>query len=862
MKVFKKFKLLIFIFSLFLGLGFWYFEGLKFIDSFVNSESYVLQAATVADDSFGTFSRVTIDQYPQISYSDSATSPFQSRFNSYRNQVDKTRFTHHLCSGNPNNCTGYTQKPSFIRLPFDGSQKLMLFNYYGLFSINDSDNSMKWQSTHVDRFRVNSNNSFSNCNYKVDPLSIIPVKSGNTFYLYSKFKGLNNNTCLQFYDQTAKAPSSSLAAAELYLGYEVTSTGELNRNYNRTGTSYRQIPPLNEGPFGPGPQNAVAYSNSPLADVIGCKQFENPSTNIRCIGAQGVASDTYNYVAASSRTENYNCRNVSYDDTCPKLKCEAYDIVTICKRYDVIGDTIWEYFCANDQTTNDCTWIKTVKYKETCVEWGSSEIKRTYDVLGKPNSTGSLCSPNNHIQTNWVNCVLSKRECDTRTINTPSSFKATLVAPTFSNFANFSFNPQSWNATGVGIPADYPKYSDELSVNNTDNALNYTQDLNNTVFTTNKYMFKVTVSGRTLTIRRHTLNNTSYNVGGTSYINGSSAKTVTLTLKNTANINYSLDYVGDDVLFMAAGSVATDFFRIKGFNSENTFKTVDLYSELQRKLPRATNGDVRAFGIIENSGSSKIYLVTQTQAFWANVVSNIQVTVPDVSYKNFQFNGNVFSKESLTTGFMFPKPTSTKFEGSYITSQTFSSNLKFINDTNTSFGYLPALPLSLVNFSSFNGTNFNKYNLFFENISYTEVVPLSNSQYLTLNPNSPAENNFELINISEGKGIKIDLTNANIAKKFDKYVLVNLDKNNRSRINFYVDCSNSAYSLICSGVRFNFKGALLGQFYISGRLNTAIENTRFIRIHENADVLINLVKDLRSKKYQTVSSTIVNLNYE
>jgi len=89
-----------------------------------------------------------------------------------------------------------------------------------------------------------------------------------------------------------------------------------------------------------------------------------------------------------------------------------------------------------------------------------------------------------------------------------------------------------------------------------------------------------------------------------------------------------------------------------------------------------------------------------------------------------------------------------------------------------------------------------------------------------------------------------------------------MDKNNRSRINFYVDCSNAAYSLICSGVKFNFKGALLGQFYISGKLNSIIENERFVRVHENADTLINLVGDLRSKKYQSVTSTIVILNYE
>jgi hypothetical protein len=313
---------------------------------------------------------------------------------------------------------------------------------------------------------------------------------------------------------------------------------------------------------------------------------------------------------------------------------------------------------------------------------------------------------------------------------------------------------------------------------------------------------------------------------------------------------------------MAAGSNTPDFFRIRGFNSEGTFTTVDLYTEIIRKLPLATSGALKSFGIVSNSGTSKIFIVTDFQAFWSTIVSTVTVSVIDSSYKNFEFNGNVFSKDNLSAGFLFTAPAS-KYVGSYVTSETFSSNLKFLNNANTSFGYNDSLNNSLVNFSSFNGTNFQRFNFLYENVGYPEGVPLSDSQYLTLSPPSPANsNNFEIINISKGKGVKIDLTNTNLTKNFNKFVLVNSDKGNKSRIHFYFDCLNASYSLICSGVKFNFKGALLGQFYISGRTNSIIAERRVIRIHENADILVNLVDALKSKKYQTVTSTILNLKYE
>jgi hypothetical protein len=864
MKIFKKFKFNIYLLLISLLLfSIWYFNffGLMNYFSEIKSED-VLQANTSVQDSFGTFTRAVINQYPVIQYPDGGRFPFQARFATYRTQSPTNRFTHYLCSGNADTCSGYSRDPKFIRLRFNSGEKLVLFNYYGLFSVNDSTNTIKWQSTHIDRFRLADNSQFSNCNFKFDPTAVIPVRdsSNNNFYLYTRFQGLNNNTCLQFYDQRANSPSNSAPNAEIYLGYEVAPSGELNRNYNRVGTSYQNIIPANEGPFGPGPQNAVTFSTSPLADLLGCKQFDSSK---RCTFAQGVASDRELTVAPTTRTEQYNCRDEKYTGTCPVLTCKAYTPTQTCDEYAKVEENQCSQNCTiSQQGTSDCTVSCKIVLIDKCVRYKTVNVESTYNVLGKPDSTGALCSPNNHIYTTWINCQLTRRVCDTRTVNIPGKFSATLVAPTFSNFGNFAFNRSSWNTENT--PADYAKFKDELENNNTDNALNYTKDLNNTVFTSNRYIFKVNLNAtnNTLAIRRYEITNSSYNIGATSYINNSSMKYQAVPLGNTSNTNFSLDFTKDDILVMASGSTNPVFYRIKGFNKEGSFRIVNLYPEITRKLPSNSGGPVRSFGIVENGDSRKIYLVTNNQAFWSTLEPDIEIEdIEQPGYKNFQFNGNVFSKESLSDGFMF-NPSSAKYRGSYVTSGSFTSSLKFKNSTNVSFNYPDILYTNLIGFTNFNGTNFRKYNFLYENVSTNDRTPLASSQYTTLNPNSPTENKFEIINISKGKGLKIDLTNQNLAKSFNKYILINSDSGNSSRINFYLDCRSADYSLICSGTKFNFKGSVLGQFYISGTANTLISDKRFIRIHENADLLINLTIDLKNRKYQSVSSTLIHLKYE
>lgn len=235
-----------------------------------------------------------------------------------------------------------------------------------------------------------------------------------------------------------------------------------------------------------------------------------------------------------------------------------------------------------------------------------------------------------------------------------------------------------------------------------------------------------------------------------------------------------------------------------------------------------------------------------------------------IDISNVEFNGNVFADISSIQRESIFKTSSTRFEGSYITSTNNTSNLKLFNNSKLSFNYLNGIS-SLNNFTNFTGSNFNKFNFLYKDIgSQVESDPLVASSYIVLDPaNNTSNNNFEIIDISTGRGVLIDLTNTNIQKSFDRYVLMNLDSRNKSRIKFKVDCNNqSSYSLICSGNVFNFKGSILGGFYLEGEVPQSVQTSRFIRIHENASILINLVKELRSNKYPTVTTTLVNLKYE
>ena len=260
-----------------------------------------------------------------------------------------------------------------------------------------------------------------------------------------------------------------------------------------------------------------------------------------------------------------------------------------------------------------------------------------------------------------------------------------------------------------------------------------------------------------------------------------------------------------------------------------------------------------------NSNPSSYTLTPQ------KIVVNLAKTII-ASANNFEFNGNVYSNNQLPNNFMFKNNTK-KFEGNYITSGSFTSNLKFLN--NAFFGMVRpnSLTTSLVNFENIvdfsTSSVFKKFNLLTVNTGVEESNPINSSSFKTLNPISPTTNDLEIIAVSKGAGILIDLTNENIAKSFDKYIIINMDENRDSRVTFKIDCSDDRYSSICLfDNKFNFKGSLLGPFTLNGNIDSSLTDTKFIRIHENADTLIKLTSYLKSKKYQMVTSSLVNLKYD
>jgi len=826
--------ILVFTSLLFL-LGFFSFNNHfhEFYSKIFGGNSEILSAVATTEV-FDTISSATILQYPVISYSDTRAVPFESTFQTIRKYSDPTKFTNHLC--NPVNesnaawrndtlgCAGYNRDPKFIKLNFGSSnQKLMLYNNFSLFSVNSPSRVIKFQSLHLDRF---TDSNFTGCNFKYDPRTIYPVFSGGVFYLYSKFNGLIDSRCVQFYDHIRNARSLGSSTDRLLLGFQVLSNGELNRGFNRT--NYGSI---NGIPYGPGPQNSSSYAFSiPTNEVIGCSKFDSSNN---CSQIIGVSQFAYSYTptgtlqtgACTRQCKNPNNRDIM---TCTAgWNCDIVSCPSCCRRTT-------QHPCNSNPLPN--CWPN----------WNRTSYKRCVTV-----SYYTACCPNS-----------------TPKYYTGGTFSAHLNSYSLNSFTNLSSQEIKYNITGptgpnpvvLNEPDDYQKYKNEFNnPNNINFPVHFTNEMNNTVFVSDKYLYKVEKNNTSVVIRRYTIDTSrTYGFGGSTYIN-SSAVTVSITLTSSSLNKFSLDYYKDDIYFLASSTDSHDFYKLQNFNSNSSVTAIKI-NELTNKFP--VNYKVpSSFGIIPEGDTAIFYFSSNNKVFYTSLKSEVITTViVNPTYKNFEFNGAVFSKESLNPGFMFTIPAS-KFVGSYVTSNSFSSNLKFLNNSTVLFNYSGSLLTNLFNFTSFNGTNFNKFNFLFNDVNFTENVPLADSQYFQFsNPNST--NKFEIIYISEGRGLKLDLTNENITKNYNKYVLINSDKNNKSRINFYIDCSSASYSLICSGTKFNFKGAVLGQFYISGKTNSTTDDRRFIRIHENADILIHLASELRSKKYQTVTSSIVNLIYE
>ena len=784
-------------------------------DSKGSVKNEVLAAST---ENFGTFTSAPINQYPVISFNDSSSVPFQDRFATIRKYSSPAKFTNHLCNSinesstawknDTLGCTGYVQNPVFVRLKFDNIDRLMLYNYYGLYSIDSSSNVVKWQSAHIDRFQ--SPTVASACGWTYDPSNIIPVKYGSKFYLYSKFNGVNNSNCLQFYDKYTAKPSLSASTNRLYLGYEVVDSGFLNfAGYTRTTVS--PYISLYGGPFGPGPKNATYYSNSPISDIFGCVHYNN----YICTKIQGIALQ-------------------------PQVITPPTEIKGSCTRWEYHDE--WCQASSRGSKNSD----------GECVNFGKASCGRC---------GGAECCYGTQIPTGQLVGV-----CKSYTPSTfvGGSFKSSVNSPVFSTFQDFNFDPYSkvWSTTSIDVPTDYTLYTEEVTTNNAAHPINFTKDTNSSVFTTDNYMFKVAIISGKINVKRYTLNSNTYNLGGTSYIN---SYNYSLDIALSTYSKFSLSYVGADVYLMASGSTGFKFYRIANLNTlgqaVTSYDLYDLTSEITTKLP--TGSKVLAFGIVDPGTGSKIYIATSNQIFYANILGTGGTVVPDIAYSNFIVNGNIYTKTDLGENFLYTNP-SKKLEGNYITrAQTSSTNIKSINSVDFTFNFpsLTQLPQALTGFNV--TTTFNtKFNLSVLNSTAVDPNPLASTSYVTFTPSST--NKFEIINLSQGKGIKIDLTNTNLASttfKFDKYLFVNLDPTNKSRVTFYMDCSLATYSTICSGSQFIMKGGIFGPFSLQGQIPTTMSNTKFINITENPEIMLNLVPELRVKKYQMISKTKVNLKY-
>jgi len=810
--------------------------------------SEVLQSSTASE--FKNFSVALINQYPKISYNDGFPDTMNSRFEVIRRYSSPSKFTHHLCNAIQENsstwragntCTSYTnQNPKFVKLNFNEGPKLVLFTYYGLFSINEDTNSVNWQSSHVDRFL---DNNFAKCNFKFDPVTVIPVKSSGKYYLFSTISGLNTASCLQFYNHETAKKSPSSASSRLVIGYEFNSNGELNRNYSRIGDSYEQILGI---PFGPGPKNATSYAFNPKEEVIGCGKYDK---NNNCTQAKGVIKNT-NTTSSNGNVKYGKCIKERKTDV------EAWVSCAFCTTEGCDGSSKdsarspWDpgYWSCTSHTVFVCA-----SQSGVMPECGTNKNPGTTKVVTDGTSYRNSYRMSLKTERREPSLDYTKKECIEReNLGIENAyFSASMSYPIFSKFTDFSLNRKDWNITNSGaVPPDYIQYQNELDRDfNVAAPINFTSKLNRDVFTTNNFMFKVNLSKTNIVIDRYKLTDDLYNLGGRSYIQATSK--VSKTVGKSSYSYFSLDFLGNDVYVMASGNNGFVFYKIKNFNnSTSNLKVLNLTSELSKKIP-TSYGRPKSFGIIGN----KIYIVTSNTVLHSEFSITEPPEIPeDLSqYKNFEFNGNVFSKQNLDSGFMFTNLPE-KYQGLFITPNNLNSNLKFFNNSNLNFYYPENTYTSLNNFTNFTGQNFNKFNFLHKNTE-AESIPLLNSQYIELNPNS--RNNFEIISISKGAGIKINLTNENINKNFDKYILINLDQSNKSRIIFNIDCNDSRFSLVCGGKRFNFKGSLLGQFYIQGRINPAMSSSRFIRIHENADNILNLFQELRKKKYPTVTSNII-----
>jgi len=141
-------------------------------------------------------------------------------------------------------------------------------------------------------------------------------------------------------------------------------------------------------------------------------------------------------------------------------------------------------------------------------------------------------------------------------------------------------------------------------------------------------------------------------------------------------------------------------------------------------------------------------------------------------------------------------------------------------------------------------------------------LTLPSSHYVQLLPNEIPNKKYQIVALSKGRGVTINLTNSFIEQaRLGKYFFINLDSQIPGRVRFFIDCSSTEYSVLCGlPGSFNIVGNFTGNYFLDFR--NMIENiSNKIVIHENPDIAIHLTKDLRSKKYNLVTSSKVIVRY-
>lgn len=317
-----------------------------------------------------------------------------------------------------------------------------------------------------------------------------------------------------------------------------------------------------------------------------------------------------------------------------------------------------------------------------------------------------------------------------------------------------------------------------------------------------------------------------------------------------ASSNFFFDH---NLVDSGTGLVDEVKYKICFTNSDIT-KILEL--EFDRDDSVISNEDILNYSINNNClEMNYIYPDTDNGYFMEPVTLNIYlaegVSATPPTYKNFKVNGNVMIKNSPNMGRV--SNTNKKYQGVYVSTT---------NKGEKSFELTPNL-----------ASNYFKIP-YFDNLTSAfnfEVVPDINSSttnYSLVTDSSPLKspNSFDVIDaflitpaqlpsivyIAKNKTILFDLTNTNIAlQDFDGYNFVSAtEKDANERIQFFINCDDENYSLICQdGVEYNFKGGLYGDIKITGSLNSANKDRAFIILNQNPGILIQGQTDLRDKRY-------------